>query len=593
MTRKIISLAPHVTSDRPRAAADGPSGLKKVALVLPSSDEKRSSAISQAGAEHLGLGYIAAYLRSRGVPVAIFNFQVDNYISYWELAERAQPQSAESYAQQILASGADIVGMSITGITIREALDISNRLKQLRPEIYIVWGGHQAFYSARDLIERELSVDAVVASDGEITMGRLVDTLSFGGDVRDITGLYLRDDRGRMLYTGAPPEPELDELPQPSRDTLEAMLARGLKVTDARITTSRGCPFKCTFCVDPSLGYRVKWRARSAELVVDEMKDLVARYGIKFFWFSEDNFILPTRQGRERAKRIGELLIEANLNIGYRALLRADAINGQTELVSTLIRSGLRCVYIGIESGSPRRLQYLKKHETPEEYRVVLEQLKRTRVGLQIGFIMFDPFTSWEDLLIDGEFLRSVGQMYLYSNYCQTLDVFPGTDISLTLIEKGMLDKNFSYDSPYDEYEWEIPAIGRLGRSFMKGYTAQFIDLDKYFQRFSVVDLPTLWRAVHAGEIPESLGESVQAVADEHLNALNEAGFTFFSDALQLAQQRDWSDADFDELRMRHYRRAAAIRTALVRDLYQFPADVMERVTCLTGVSLESLQEAC
>ena len=285
----------------------------KVALVLPSSDEKRSSAISQAGAEHLGIGYIAAYLRQKDVPVSIFNFQVDSYLSYWEYAEKAKPKSIEDCAQQILAAEPDMVGMSITGITIREALGISYRLKELRPQIFIVWGGHQAFYSARDLIEREPCVDAVVASDGEITMGRLVDALAANGPLKKIPGLYLRSDEGRMVYTGAPPEPELDDLPEPSRDTLDTLISRGVSVTDARITTSRGCPFKCTFCVDPSLGYRVKWRARCADLVVDEMKNLVDRYGIEFFWFSEDNFIPPTKRGRERASRIADLLIDSGI----------------------------------------------------------------------------------------------------------------------------------------------------------------------------------------------------------------------------------------------------------------------------------------
>ncbi|HXT71533.1 MAG TPA: radical SAM protein [Vicinamibacterales bacterium] len=570
-----------------------PGGLRRtVALVLPSSDEKRSSAISQAGAEHLGLGYIAAYLRARAVEVTVFNFQVDTYVSYWEMAEKAPPVSVDTCARQIIESGADIVGMSITGITIREALGIANRLKELKPEIFIAWGGHQAFYSAKDLIERELSVDAVVASDGEITMGRLVDCLSLGGSIKEIPGLYVRDGRGRMLYTGPPPEPELDELPRPARDTLEMMIARGMNITDARITTSRGCPFKCTFCVDPSLGYRVKWRARSAELVVAEMKELVEKYGIKFFWFSEDNFILPTKQGRDRATKIADLLVEAGLDIGYRALLRADAINGETELVRKLIRSGLRCVYIGIESGSPRRLVYLKKHETPEEYRAVLDQLKATRVGLQIGFIMFDPFTTWDDLAIDAEFLRSVGQMYLYSNYCQTLDVFPGTDISLTLIEKGMLSKSFSYDSPYDEYQWEDPAIGQLGRAFMRAYGSQLIELDKHFQRFAVVDVPTIWRASHAGQLDAGHAERVQAIADEHLGTLNQAGFDLFTRALELGRQ-GWGEAAFHELVQRHYKAAAAVRVALAHELLGCPAEVRDRMTSMTGITLANLSEAC
>lgn len=564
----------------------------RISLVLPSSDEKRSSAISQAGAEHLGLGYIAAYLRDRGRHVTIFNMQVDNYLSYWELAEDGPGKSNEQAVQDILAADPDMVGMSITGITINQALAMSYRLKELRPELFIVWGGHQAFYSARDLMAREVCVDAVVASDGEITMDRLATALEEGTDLRSITGLYLRNEKGLMHYTGPPPEPELDELPEPARDTLEEMKRRGLHVTDARITTSRGCPFKCTFCVDPSLGYRVKWRARSADLVVEEMKGLVERYGIKFFWFSEDNFIPSTRRGRERAERIADLLLESGLNIGYRALMRADAIRGQRELIDKMMRSGLACIYIGVESGSPRRLEYFKKQETPEEYRVVLEMLREARVGLQIGFIMFDPFTSYEDLRIDGDFLHSVGQMYLYSNYCQTLDVFPGTEISLMLIQNGLLAADFSYDSPYDVYDWEVPSIGELGRAFMRGYGEEQIDVDKLFQRFAVVDVPALWRQVQMGVQDEALALQVQGIADEHLGRLNDLGLEFFRSALALAEQ-GWDEDAFEGRRKQHLEESLLIRDALARDLRQLPAEVQAQITALRGVKMPARSEFC
>jgi anaerobic magnesium-protoporphyrin IX monomethyl ester cyclase len=566
--------------------------MMRISLVLPASDEKRSSAISQAGAEHLGLGYIAAYLRDHGREVTIFNLQVDSYLSYWELADAAPVRTVDDDVQRILAAEPDLIGMSITGITIRQALEISYRLKELRPQLFIVWGGHQAFYSARDLIRRELCVDAVVASDGEITMERVATALETRTDIREIPGLYLRNEKGLMSYTGAPPEPELDSLPEPARDTLEEMIARGLHVTDARITTSRGCPFKCTFCVDPSLGYRVKWRARSADLVVEEMKHLVDRYGIEFFWFSEDNFIPSTRRGRERAARIADLLIESGMEIGYRALMRADAIKGQRELIDKMMLSGLSCIYIGVESGSPRRLEYFKKQETPEEYRTVLTMLAEARVGLQIGFIMFDPFTSWDDLLIDGEFLHSVGQMYLYSNYCQTLDVFPGTEISIDLIRKKLLAPDFSYDSPYDVYDWEVPAIGELGRAFMRGYQEGQIDLDKLFQRFAVVDVPAIWREARAGRLSESLALTVQDIADRRLGAVNDGGLRFFKDSLEIART-GWDEDVFTGRRKQHLEESLLVRDGLAADLRQLPADLRESITALRGAKLAARSEFC
>jgi anaerobic magnesium-protoporphyrin IX monomethyl ester cyclase len=566
--------------------------MSRISLVLPSSDEKRSSAISQAGAEHLGLGYIAAYLRDGGHHVKIFNMQVDNYLSYWELAESAPPRTTEDTVAMILADEPDLVGMSITGITINEALKMSYRIKELRPNLPIIWGGHQAFYSARDLMQREPCVDAVVASDGEITMLRVVAAYEAGEPLTSITGLYLRSSEGRMVYTGPPPEPALDELPEPARDTLEEMISRGLKVTDARITTSRGCPFKCTFCVDPSLGYRVKWRARSAELVVQEMQNLVDRYGIEFFWFSEDNFIPSTHRGRDRAEAIANLIIESGMKVGYRALMRADAIKGQRVLIDKMMSSGLSCVYIGVESGSPRRLDYFKKQETPEEYRDVLTMLKEARVGLQIGFIMFDPLTSWDDLTIDGKFLHSVGQMYLYSNFCQTLDVFPGTEISLMLIQRGLLAADFSYDSPYDKYDWQVPEIGVLGRAYMRGYGEEQIDLDKLFQRLMVVDVPGIWRRHHEGGLSLELANQVQDIADRHIGRLNDAGLQFFLDSLDLARL-NWSQDRFDERRKLHIEVSLGIRDSMLAELRRLPAELVEDITCVRGLTVGARSEFC
>lgn len=553
----------------------------RVVLVLPATDERRSSAISQAGAEHLGLGYLAAYLRRQGHRVFVLNFQVDAYLSYWEAADRAQPLLIEECARRILELEPDLVGMSITGVTIHESLGIARALKRAMPSLYICWGGHQAYYSARSILEREFCVDSIVAGDGEIALGRLVAALSGGEDLTGIPGLYLRSG-DQIVFTGSPVEPNLDELPRPDRDTLEELMRRGATVSDARISTSRGCPFQCTFCVDPSLGYRVKWRARSAEGVVEEIQDLAERFGISFFWFSEDNFIPPTRRGRERAARIADLLIDRGLDIGYRALLRADAIDGERELLRRLVQSGLRSVYIGIESGSPRRLEYFKKLETPDLYQRVLRDLRDARVGLQIGFIMFDPLTSWDDLLMDAKFLHEVGEMYLYSNFSQVLDVFPGTEISRMLIERGLLDPGFTFDSPYDRYDYEVPEIGSFGRACQRAYCEELVEFDKLFQRIAVVDLPGLWRMEAQGRV-QHVG-AAQEIVDGCLSRLNDLGFGFFIDSLELARSR-WNEEAFAIRWGDHLRQGRQFREHLVRDLGRLPSALTRHLTSLRGLT--------
>jgi len=552
----------------------------KVVLVLPGNDNYRSSAISQAGAEHLGLGYIAAYARQHGHDVITLNFQVNAYLSYWEGLEQQQTSSVENAIIEILQYDPQVVGISVTGITLTEALGISYGLKKARSNLHISWGGHQAFQSAKDILQRESAVDTIVAGDGEITFTRLLESIGNNGNIGDISGLWYRREE-KIIFSGTPPEPNLDELPFPDRDTLQELQQRGAKVTDARISTSRGCPFKCSFCVDPSLGYRKKWRARSAKKVVEEITNLVKHYGISFFWFSEDNFIPPTRVGHRRANEIARLLIERKLDIGYRALLRADAIDGQRDLLKNLVQSGLSCVYMGIESGSPRRLAYFRKHETPELYQRVVKLLREFKIGLQVGFIMFDPLTHWEDLELDAKFLYEIKEMYLYSNFCQVLDVFPGTELSQILIQKGLLDKNFTYDSPFDEYDYEIPALGTMAHAMQSAYKENFVEIDKFFQRLRVVDLPRLWRQSARQKV---IGlETLEDLFSSILKKLNQSGLDFFIEVLELAQS-GWDDNRFKKCLDIYHHEVANQQETFLKEARNLPANIRGDLSAAQGL---------
>jgi len=514
----------------------------KAVLVLPGNDNFRSSAISQAGAEHLGLGYIASYSRKQGHEITIVNFQAKSYLSYWQIKKSNSSTSTNNNVSDIIKYKPKVVGISVTGVTIREVIQITNDIKYINPDIYICWGGHQAYQSAKDILMREKNVDSIVVGDGEITFAKILDSIEKNHCFSEISGIWYREN-GKIRFTGKPPEPELDTLPFPDRDTLKELSDIGANITDARISTSRGCPFNCTFCVDPSLGYRKKWRARSALKVVEELSDVVLKYGINFFWFSEDNFIPPTSEGRKRANEIAKLIIERDIKISYRALLRADAIDGQTELLDNLVKSGLNCVYIGIESGSPRRLNYFKKHETPDLYRRAIKLLRKYNIGLQIGFIMFDPLTSWDDLILDADFLLEIQEMYLYSNFCQILDVFPGAEISKILIEKGLLSKDFTYDSPIDKYRFFTPDIGKMAHIIQASYKDKIIDLDKFLQRLKVVDIPNVKRNIESSfELDDFYHEM-----DCLFNRANENGYNFFMSSLEIARN-SWEKRKFDKI---------------------------------------------
>lgn len=502
----------------------------RVVLVLPGSGFRNSSPTSLAGGEHLGLGSIAAYLRGHGHDVAILNYQVED-----SLAEA--PHTVEQVTKRILAHEPDVVGMSITGLTIGQALVATEELKRSRPSMHICWGGHQAASCAEAILTNERCVDTIVAGDGEIPMLRLVQALDQGTPLSDVPGLWFRqthNPRGllslsEVRMTSKPPEPEIDELPFPARDTLQSLIERSVPVADARIYTSRGCPFRCTFCVYPALDYLKRWRDRSPEKIVEEIRHLRDTYNITHFWFSDDNFTLPSKRSRFRALELAEVLIAEDLGVTYRVLMRADAVAGQEELMEALARSGLTCAYMGLESGSPRRLQYFDKHANPDTYRRAVQIVRKYRIGLQIGFIMFDPLTSWEDLRIDADFLYDLTEMSLYTNYAQTLFAYPGTPVATQLIDMGLLPQDFNYRSGYQEYSYLDPQIGALA-CVVEGRAQQWVRNDDFFRRLRMLDVPGLYRH-HPG-----IADDVNGLVEEKNAVQNQRGYDLFLALLDLGQ---------------------------------------------------------
>ncbi|MDL2123652.1 MAG: B12-binding domain-containing radical SAM protein [Deltaproteobacteria bacterium] len=541
-----------------------------VVLVLPGSGVRLSSPTSLAGAEHLGLGSIAAYLRSLGHHVTILNFQVEESL--------ASSEDAAVYsADRIISYDPDIIGMSITGLTIAQALRITTRIKEEKPDLHVCWGSHQASSCASDILGNESCVDTIVAGDGEIPMQHLLEVIGDGGDFSQVPGLWYRDN-GSVKMTGEPPEPPLDSLRWPARDTLEYLLRRNICIKDARISTSRGCPFKCSFCVYPALGYLKRWRARKPSDIIEEIKHLATSYGITHFWFSDDNFILPNRKSRQRVEELADKLIDEDLGITYRVLMRADAADGQGKLLAKLARSGMTCVYMGIESGSPRRLKYFEKNTGPDVYRRAIKLVRDHGIGLQIGFIMFDPMTSWDDLEEDTRFLHDIQEMYLYTNYCQVLLTYPGTLFASRLVDKGLLHKGFNYKSEYRDYIYEDESIGKFADIIESANTKEQIELDDFFRRLRMIDVPGLFRGAD-----KAIAGRINRDVEDCTLELNEKAYSMFTKLLTIARTSG-NHEELSGLLHTHYEFTFNRAKELFLLFKQYPEEVIRDLSAIRGI---------
>jgi len=439
-------------------------------LVLPRTESMRSSAVSMAGAEHLGLGSIAAHLRGHGFPVRILNYQLSSFFNAWDgLKDPRTSYSPQALAQEVLATEPDVAGFCVTAMTLRSGLEIAEIVKQRRPGCIIALGGPHAILSAQQLFERFPFIDFIGLTDGERSMVLLAEAVA-GGFFPCLIPQALTREPERVeaevmeLAKGMPAG--LEELPSPARDDLVWMALRA-PIDECRLTTSRGCNYDCTFCID-AMRYDRKWWARSAEQTVDEMELLNRALGIGHFWLSDDNFLLGSRVSRQRARRIADELLHRGLDVTYRVRFRSDTFINDPELLPHLAESGLVSAFVGLEAGSPDQLERFNKRTSVDQHKIIAEQLRANGVALQCGFIMFEPYCTFDDIEASAHFLREISEMYLISNFTHSLDVFPGTQIAEDMRRDGLLAPDFDATSRYDAYDFADPDVGRLARLIEK-----------------------------------------------------------------------------------------------------------------------------
>ncbi|MHB8919335.1 MAG: B12-binding domain-containing radical SAM protein [Desulfocucumaceae bacterium] len=265
-------------------------------------------------------------------------------------------------------------------------------------------------------------MDSVILGEPEFTFARLAEKPCPGADLGEIPGLAWRDGSGNVRSQRREPVPNLDLLPFPVRT--KAMLS----LPEINIEGSRGCYGGCTFCyINPyykERGHTIsgkgthllrrnvpnlwnvpgfsRWRGRSPENIAAEIDGLIDETRKKDFYFADPNFFGPGQYGQDRALRLASLLKERRIQFGIEA--RVNDIHDKT--ISALAEAGLRHILIGLESGKDESLKRLNKMTTVAQNEKALKILRLHGIEPNVGFIMFEPDSSLEDIRINFEFLQ-------------------------------------------------------------------------------------------------------------------------------------------------------------------------------------------
>lgn len=334
-------------------------------------------------------GYAAAMLRSEGHEVEIVDGYLDG-LSYDDIECR------------IATAGPDMIGVHMV-YQWKVDLDLLGFLEKVKNKglsSYITAYGFYPTFAFEEILQECPSVDSVITGEPEMTFAGLAGSLSRRDCPAAVPGMAVMDESGRVRHLPRDPVENLDLLPFPVRT--EAML----RLPEVNILGSRGCYGGCTFCyVNPFYGRGSRWRGRSPENITAEMDQIIAESGKKDFYFTDPNFFGPGKEGQKRALRLASLLEERRVRFGIEA--RVNDIHDET--VGALVEAGLRHILIGLESGKDQSLKRMNKMTTVAQNEKAVAILRKHGIEPNVGFIMFEPDSTLEDVRINFEFLRRNG----------------------------------------------------------------------------------------------------------------------------------------------------------------------------------------
>lgn len=300
---------------------------------------------------------IKAYAKTQGIAVTSVNGLVAGHGSVQETWLAMQSAAA-------LSGTPRLVGFSCID-TFPEVLWLAQRARQAWDGVRIVIGNAMATLNYERILRQHDCFDYVVVGDGEVAFTKLALALANDAAVDDVPGLARRSEQGQILRTPSSLV-DLDELPRPARDELPTVLADGFA---ASVFSTRGCPYRCTFCGTGAMSAMLgkdSYRAKSVDAVVDEIDYLVSDYDVNFLSITDDLFISKHPGSQQRAADFANAVLRRGISVNFMVDIRLDSVV-DLDLFKHLHRAGLRRVFIGVETGSYEQLRAYRKQIASEE----------------------------------------------------------------------------------------------------------------------------------------------------------------------------------------------------------------------------------
>lgn len=408
---------------------------------------------------NLGLGYIATSLRNNGFEVEIWD-GVKNGMTRQRLEERLKKTDY------------DVAGFQVYTRSVKEVQEGLEFVKRVNPDVITVIGGSHPSGDPEGSLTY-IKTDYAFRGEAEIGLVQLLKNLTGQENkpFEDIQNLIWRKNE-KVICNPLRPIEDLDSLGLPSWDLINPndypyapIGAFSKKYPLTSISTTRGCPYSCTFCANNTIMGR-KVRGRSKESVLEEMELLHDKYGVREFQIIDDNFTWK----KDLVIGVCKGILERgwDISLSFPNGVRLATLN--EEILQLLEKAGCYSLGLGIESGSPRTLKNMKKAQTIDEIAEKVNLIHRvTKIRTTGFFIIGYPTENREDILQTIRISKKLPINRAQFTICLPV---PGSEMTRQLIKAGKLN-NYDFSNVSFQNIVHVPesmTLKELQRLRLKAY---------------------------------------------------------------------------------------------------------------------------
>lgn len=399
--------------------------IKRVLLIYPNSP-------THYVVPPIGLGYLATALRKNGFDVSILD-GIKEKLNLEKLADRVSEWKP------------DVIGIQVFSCDAHTVKEYVSKIREIDRNILVIVGGAHVSGVGKEVFDYFSGIHFAIAGEAETAFPMLLKKVNAGEkNLEEVSGLIWK--KGSNIIANAQKfEENLDDLGFPAWDLMDPrtypQAPQGAVFKNwpiAPILTSRGCPYRCTYCAGHlTTGYNIRFR--SIEKVLEEIEMLCNDYGVREIHIIDDNFTFK----RERAIKFCNGILERGLDISltFPNGVRLDTLD--EELLRLLKKAGCYSITLGIESGSQRILNDMKKSLNLKTIEEKVALINKVGIDIMAFFIIGYLTETRETILETIEFAK---RLKIKRAHFSTFLPLPSTEATKMLIRDGVI-KEINYDT--------------------------------------------------------------------------------------------------------------------------------------------------